>query len=127
MSEPALKPPRRNGRPKKAAAEARELFMGFRVNAAEQAAIHARAAAARLDTSVLMREAAKGAPIRVRPSRYAPEVGIHLRRIGNNLNQLTKLAHTGQVTPAVSRATEDALREVAAFVRALYHGDDPKG
>ena len=47
------------------------------------------------------------------------ELAKELRAIGNNLNQLTALANTKQITVVYLDKTSEALAEISAAVRAL--------
>lgn len=128
MSEPALKPPRRNrtGRPKKTTEAVRSRPTTFWATTAEEAAIMARAASAGMSVSAYVRDAALGVPIRAARRDYAPEIVVQLRRAGNNLNQCLYEARVGNFRPSTARATEDALRKLEAAMHAIFHGDDAK-
>lgn len=74
-----------------------ERLDAVRVSPSELAALRERAAAAGLSLSRFVRSAALG--LRIRPPMPATDlvVASELGRIGNNLNQLTRLAHSGQL------------------------------
>lgn len=126
MSDPT-RTRRRGGRPPKSEAERRDSFIGFWVTADEHARILARASASGVSAvSSFARAAALDAPVRSasRPANYSPEIVAQLRRIGNNLNQCLYEARVGNFRPSLAAATEDAIKEVSAALRAQLHGPE---
>jgi hypothetical protein len=118
--------PSRGGRPRKEQAERRSLYIGFWVTVKEKAAIEARAADIGA-TSIghFARAAALSQPIRTgRTPTHSPELVAQLRRVGNNLNQCLREARFGNFPAAMTAATEEAIREVSALLRAQLH--DPE-
>lgn len=68
--------------------------------------------------STYMRTVALGSIPRARPRRIEQEAVYQLARIGNNLNQLAKVANaTGQIRQV--RSLEQALKELLDAVRVL--------
>jgi Bacterial mobilisation protein (MobC) len=49
-----------------------------------------------------------------------------LSRLGNNLNQLTRLVHTGRVSPRLELLLEQIRDEINAFHRQLLGLDDDR-
>lgn len=73
--------------------EARTEILSFRVTPEEKAAILHKALSSYRDPSFYMRDCALGKEIVVYPGGDA--IAEELRRIGNNLNQLTRAANAG--------------------------------
>ena len=86
-----------------------------RLTADEHAALHDRATAAGLAVGTYLRHLLRGLPPAPRRPLTRTAV-VALNRVGNNLNQLTKLAHTGVLLPRDLLAT---LQAVHAEVRRL--------
>jgi hypothetical protein len=81
-----------------------------RVTAAERATIAASADAARLPMALFVRRRALGQAVVAPAASVDMEAVAHLGRIGNNLNQIARLAHEGRA-PAWPSADIDALRQ----------------
>ena len=61
-------------------------------------------------------------PIARRPELRSAIVAVN--RVGNNLNQLVKLAHTGVVlAPEIVRAVREVLAEIMTMYKALLRAD----
>lgn len=105
-------------RPKKQPAERRTISLSCRVTATERLGIETAAAHAGLSASEYMRRQALTGRVVVRERRVIDHATFdQLRRIGVNLNQLTRIAHqAGEVPAEVSRAAAIVERFV---VRAL--------
>ncbi len=83
----------KGGRPKKEAAEKLKYKVVVFFNTGDFYALRAKAKAAKLSLAEVVRRAATGCRI---VERFTPEQAAGLRSfigMGNNLNQLTKLAH----------------------------------
>ena len=99
---------------------------------AERAAFEEKAAKAGLSLSAFARAAAlgdKGPRARRRPTVEAAklaETHIHLRRIGNNLNQIAKAIHTGDAPPIleVQKAAEDVSLVMIEIMKAFGYQVD---
>ena len=109
---------------KKDDARARRLIV--RINDEEQARIRAQARAAGLPVSEYVRRASVDGRVTVhRESAYGMSLASQLRRIGNLLNQLTRLAHIdGELPPELQKkipysAGVNAKAKDAATARAL--------
>lgn len=79
--------------------------------------LQAAAEASGMTHAAFVRAAALGAKPRAKPARGTAEAIRQLTALGNNLNQLTKLAHAGRA-PA-SDLLERALGEVLSAVRRI--------
>ncbi len=101
-------------RPRKADAEQRTRFMGFRATLEDETDIKDKAALLKLPASEYMRRCSRQGTVRVvHEEGHDPEKVRVLQAIGNNLNQIARhLNATGQIDP-----TE--LHEVLAMVRAI--------
>ena len=114
-----MQPPRRKrgkgGRPRSKPGEARARTIGVCVNAAELDAIQRKADSVGLSVSHWLRNVALARSL---PPLVQPEVNRDTYRAlagaANNLNQLTRLAHAGNVACA-----DAELREVLAAVRQV--------
>jgi hypothetical protein len=49
-----------------------------------------------------------------------------LARLGNNLNQLTRLVHTGRVSPRLEPLLEQIRDQIATFHRQILGLDDDR-
>src|SRR6202521_1827710 len=76
-----------------------------------------------LPLAAFLRQVALGVkPIARRPELRSAIVAVN--RVGNNLNQLVKLAHTGVVlAPDLARVVREVLVELHALQRALLRAD----
>ena len=98
----------------------------------ERAAFEEKAANAGLSLSAFARAAAlgdKGPRARRRPTVEAAklaETHIHLRRIGNNLNQIAKAMHTGSTPPPieVQKASEELSLVLIEIMKAFGYQVD---
>ena len=102
-------------RPKKRTSDRREQWIKARVSPAEHASFLTRAARARLSPSEFLRESALSSP-QVVVAEETPQADFELtdqlRRIGVNLNQLTRVANKTGYMP-------DGLDEALAKVDQL--------
>ena len=85
--------------------------------ASEFAQLRAAAETCGMTHAAFVRAAALGERPRAKPVHAAAEIIRHLAGLGNNLNQLTKLAHAGRA-PA-SDLLDAALSEVLSAVRRI--------
>ena len=92
----------------------RDLIIPFRVSAREKEALEKKAAACNWSLSDYIRACIDGKPVAV--IEGADALTDELRRIGNNLNQLTRHANTGFVDVVDLRETR---REVARIWQLL--------
>lgn len=105
-------------RPKKQPAERRTVSLSCRVTPLERLRIDAAAAQAGLSPSEYIRRQALTGRVSVQEKRTLdPAVFNQIRRIGVNLNQLTRLAHKeGKVPPELRRVAAEIERVI---VRSL--------
>jgi hypothetical protein len=106
------------GRPKKQPEERRTISLSCRVTAVERLRIETAADHAGLSASEYLRRQALTGRVVVRERRVIDHATFdQLRRIGVNLNQLTRLAHqAGEIPAELSRAAAIVERFI---VRAL--------
>jgi hypothetical protein len=100
-------PPRSPGRPRKSADEQRSDVIGVRVSPKEKAIIEKHADGREL--SAFLRQAGMGQQQPARVPLANREISGHLSSIGNNLNQLVRLAHVGRCPD-----------HLEAFLRRMY-------
>lgn len=120
---------RRGGRPVLPASERRDIQLHVRLSPDEQALLEGlkeRAAADSLSDYVRMvaLNEARAAP---RKRQRGPDFGpivAEFSAIGNNLNQLTRLAHSGHFSPASEAAIKECLQAHGAALRKMFAGDD---
>jgi hypothetical protein len=98
----------------------------LRVLPEDYAAAVAGAAAASLDLSTYLRHLLRNRRIPVLAPAPTLAMVREISRLGINLNQLTRLAHTGRVSPRLEPLLEQIRDQIAAFHRQLLHldGDD---
>jgi Bacterial mobilisation protein (MobC) len=112
--------PHRRGRPPLPPEHRRRHLLPIRLTGAERETMMRRAALARLPAAAYVRRCALG---NGRRPAVVPVVNVRsvgeLGRLANNLNQLTKLAHQGQTTPALLPCLGELLAEVRALRRLL--------
>lgn len=97
--------------------ERRERCVKTYFTHAEFAQLQAAAEASGMTHAAFVRAAALGAKPRAKPARVTADTIRQLTAVGNNLNQLTKLAHAGRA-PAIE-LLEAALNEVLSAVRRI--------
>jgi Mobilization protein NikA len=123
-------------RPKKQPAERRMVSLSCRVTALERLRIDTAAAQAGLSASEYIRQQAlRGRVIVAERRTLDPAAFDQLRRIGVNLNQLTRVAHSsGEIPPEMARAAAAVERVIASFLTpepgpAVPQGgdDEPSG
>lgn len=109
------------------AARRRSVVYPLRLSADERAALTSRARASGLTPSQLLRSAALGNPIAedgaALPRRIEidPAAIAELRRVGVNLNQLTRAFHsTGDIPPGVLPQEIAALNTARENIEALF-------
>ncbi len=101
-------------RPQKSTTDKRSVFLPhIRCTPAEKASVAAQAAKAGVSTSEFVRSMAIDGKVVIKESKADFALIYELRKIGNNLNQLTHLAHsTGKFSPkleAVYQRLNDLL------------------
>jgi hypothetical protein len=118
---------RRGGRPRLPPAARRRVQVNVWLTAAEEAILEERARATGLALSVYVRTAALA--IRTAPLSEIPRSNLavvsQLQRLGNNLNQLTRLANSGLLDPALVPVLNDIAMKLQLFHRALVGLADP--
>jgi hypothetical protein len=111
-------------RPRKAnQAEKRTAFLGFQVTPSERAEILRRAAETQRSPSdfcriVLLSDRKAPAPL-ARDRREITELCVAISRVGNNQNQMTKLAHQLHALPQEAEYRRLADLIVAALEKVL--------
>ena len=104
-------------RPRLNPAERRTRQINVRVTEAEAAALAEQAGRARLTVAAYLRRRGLRRPVRAAPERrLAAEDRRELNRIGVNLNQMTRLMHSGR---AVHPGLREAVERVAALVETV--------
>ncbi len=107
-------------RPKGNPANVRGRTIGVRVTEAEYATLQAKAEALHMSPAQWLREAAL---TRRLPSLPVPAINIaeygKLARLSGNLNQLTRLAHAGQLTGLNEASLQEIGEEVSRLRLAL--------
>jgi len=112
---------RRGGRPRLGDTDRRRVRVNLRLTVAEWECLGERARATGFPLSAYVRLAA----LATRTARLAeiPQANLavvaQLQRIGNNLNQLTRLANAGMVDPALAPTLDDIATKIQLFHRAL--------
>ena len=102
---------------RKPESERRDRCVKTYFTASEFAQLREAAEACGRTYAAFVRAAALGEKPRAKPSHAAAEIVRQLAGLGNNLNQLTKLAHAGRA-PA-SDMLDNALGEVLSAVRRI--------
>jgi hypothetical protein len=115
------KPRNKGGRPKKGAAEKLKYKVSFFLQTGDYYALRARAKDAKLTMPEIARRAVTGCRI---VSRFTPEQIGWMRNLigmGNNLNQLTKLAH--QAGYAENAAQNRKVAKEISLTLQLFRDD----
>jgi hypothetical protein len=111
----------KGGRPKKGAAEKLKYKVSFFLSTGDYLKLKADAKAAKLPRAEIVRRAVTGRRI---VSRFTPEQASWMRNLvgmGNNLNQLTKLAHqTGY--PEIADQNRQVVGEISQILK-LFRND----
>jgi hypothetical protein len=117
---------RRGGRPKGDPAAVRTSTIGVRVSAEEYAALRAKAEQMGMTPAQWLREAALSRRL---PSPPVPAVNreqyAELARLSANLNQLTRLANSGQPVVVADGLLHRLAEEVSTLRLALLGAGDP--
>lgn len=131
MSQESLQnqPRKRTPRARRAGREPRIHRLTFRLTERELEVLRHRASSLEMNLSKTLRRAALGKPLRRDkiPALNLRAIG-DLGRIGNNLNQLVKLAHMGRVSPGLGalalevRGEVERLREELAGLHSARGG-----
>ena len=110
-------------RPKKAQHERRTTQMNLRFTAAEDAHVRSQARAAGLSVSEYARRRMLGHQVPQTPGRADARrltelnrLGLELRAIGNNVNQLARAVHTGRSFNVAWSAVYDRLQQLPGDV-----------
>lgn len=118
---------RRGGRPRLAETDRRRVRVYLHLTAAEGERLAERAGATGFPLGTYVRIAALAT--RTSPPAEIPQanlaVVLQLQRIGNNLNQLTRLANSGMLDPALGPTLDDIATKLQLFHRALVGLADP--
>lgn len=96
----------------------RVYFQSLRLTAGERAVIRARAHAAGLSVSAFMRRSALGQRVRARSGQVRRDTVYQLSKVGNNLNQLARVANTARQVRSEERL-EEVLEELRAVLDEL--------
>ncbi len=96
----------------------RVYFQSLRLTAGERAVVRAKAHAAGLSVSELLRRSVLGQRVRVRPGQVRRDAVYQLSKIGNNLNQLAHVANAAGQVRAEERL-EAALEELRSVLTEL--------
>jgi hypothetical protein len=108
---------RQGGRPRKSDEEKRSGVIGVRVTEEERRIIERNADGQ--DLSSFLRQAGMGQLRRGRIPLVFREIAGQLSRIGNNLNQLVRLAHTGRFPAHLEALLQRFYAEVVKWRRQL--------
>ena len=92
-------------------------LLSFRVTPEEKEKIVEKASTSYRESSMYLRDCALNKQIVVVPG--ADAVAVELRRIGNNLNQLTREVHAGFVSEINLTETREELKAVWQSLNAL--------
>ena len=96
----------------------RTMSIRVRVSPGERRVIRERARECGKRASTFMREVALGSVPRARPRRVEQQAIHQLARLGNNLNQISRVANaSGRIEEAVR--LREVLAEIEAAVRRL--------
>jgi hypothetical protein len=109
----------RGGRPKKEAAEKLKYKVAIFLATKDYYALKAKAKAAKLRIGEVARRAVTGC--RITP-RFTPEQAAGIRNLsgmGNNLNQLTKLAHQAGYDNYVMAANTELVKEISKTLKVI--------
>ena len=98
----------------------REVIIPFRVSAREKEELEKKAAACNWSLSDYIRACIDGKPVTV--IEGADTLTDELRRIGNNLNQLTRHANTGFVDVVDLRETRREVARIWQLLNSLCQG-----
>ncbi|MFP5288012.1 MAG: plasmid mobilization protein [Thermoanaerobaculia bacterium] len=114
--------PGKPGRPRKPAEKLRSKRIRIRVSEIELALLEEGAAGMPLPRWI--RERLLGEPKSSLPAVPPAnrEIAGQLAKLGNNLNQLVRLAHTGRLSPALEPLLREIYRVLARYQRELLGG-----
>ena len=122
-------------RPIKQPDERRDERLNLRLTAAEKQHVHAQAEMAGLTPMEYVRRRALGYVVPPAPSRrvFDPALISEINRVGNNVNQLARAAHTGrefikywrEVGQELTRVLDHIVRAQANDDRAFDAIEDP--
>ena len=95
----------------------RTCIIPFRVTPDEKEKIYQKAFTSYREPSMYLRDCALQKQIVVIPG--AEQIAVELRRIGNNLNQLTREVHAGYVSEIDLTETKEELKAIWQSLNAL--------
>ena len=95
----------------------RTCIIPFRVTPEEKEKIYQKAFTSYREPSMYLRDCALQKQIVVIPG--AEQIAVELRRIGNNLNQLTREVHAGYVSEIDLTETKEELKAIWQSLNAL--------
>ena len=102
-------------RPRKEPTEQKDIVMSFRVSVDERLRIEEKATNSHVSTSDYLRDQAlHGKVVVSQQTSLDPALFSELRRMGVNLNQLTRLAHTKQAIPAQVKRLCETIEAILA-------------
>ena len=117
---PVAPPRRRGGRPRHAPGSVRSDTIGVRVTPAEHAALRSKAESLGTTPADWLRQAGLSRRL---PSLPVPAINrehyAELARLSGNLNQLTRLANSGQAVSVADGLLQRVIAEVSQLRRAL--------
>jgi hypothetical protein len=120
----APRSPRRPGRPPVPVDIRLDPRLIVRLSPGDHATVRKLAKEAGLPLSIYIRQALLDCQLPTVAPAANLRVIHELNRIGNNLNQLTRLAHTGRVNRKLLPLVEDLAERIRAYHRALLGFDD---
>jgi hypothetical protein len=107
------------GRPRKRADQIRSKLIGVRVSETEFAVLERRAEGQPVSTWIREELLGRGRPGRQRIPRANLAIAGQLAKLGNNVNQLVRLAHTGRFPAFLEPLLKRVLGAVASYQREL--------
>ena len=120
VAEVPAAPPRRGGRPRHAPGTVRTDTIGVRVTPAEHAALRTKAETLGTTPADWLRQAGLSRRL---PSPPVPAINreeyAELARLSGNLNQLVRLANSGQPVSVADGLLQRVIAEVSQLRRAL--------
>lgn len=115
------------GRPRKRADQIRSKLIRVRVSETEFAVLEKRAEGQPVSTWIREELLGRGRPGRQRIPRANLAIAGQLAKLGNNVNQLVRLAHTGRFPAFLEPLLEQVLGAVTSYQRELLAGPRSKG
>lgn len=112
-------PTRRNGRPTVPVEQRLGPNLVVRLSARDHAAVRLLAKRAGLPLAIYVRHTLFDCKLPTVAPAANLDILRELNRIGNNLNQLTRLAHTGRISRKLLSIVEDLAERIHGYHRAL--------